>query len=95
MKNNNLLLRQQQLIDHSAQLRASIADQSHVLIKPLAFADKVQDGVNWLYRNPTWSIGAVLVLLVLKPRKAILWGSRFWGAWKIFKRLQEGVGKAS
>ena len=95
MKNENLLLRQQQLIGHSAQLRASIADQSQVLIKPLAFADKVQDGVNWFYRNPTWSIGAVLVLLVLKPRKAIVWGSRLWGAWKIFKRLQESIGKAS
>ena len=95
MKNENLLLRQQQLIGHSAQLRASIADQSQVLIKPLAFADKVQDGVNWFYRNPAWSIGAVLVLLVLKPRKTIVWGSRFWGVWKIVKRLQEGVGKAS
>jgi hypothetical protein len=94
MQNKNLLLRQQQLISHSAHLRASIADQSQVLIKPLAFADKVQDGVNWLCRNPTWPVGAVLVLLVLKPRKAIVWGSRFWGAWKIVKRLQESVEKA-
>ncbi len=93
MENDPLLLRQQQLIMRSAQLRASIANQSQVLIKPLAFVDKVREGVQWLSRHPAWPVGAVLVLIMLKPRKAIVWAGRLWWGWQTYKRLQGRIGK--
>ena len=87
MNTEQLLLRQQQLIDRSAQLRSDIADQSDLFIKPLALADQVREGVHWLCKNPAWPVGVGLLVLVLKPQKTILWGSRLWWAWNQFKRL--------
>ena len=93
MSSEKILLRQQRLIVRSTQLRSEIAVQSQVFIKPLAFADKVREGLTWIYQNPTLPFGVMLVFLVLKPKKAIAWGSRLWWAWNTLKRLQRVVGR--
>lgn len=89
MNNDELILRQQRLVARSAELRLTLTNQGQVFKKPLAMADQAQAGLQWLYRNPQWPLGAMLVLVVLRPRRVILWGGRLWWAWKTFNRAQK------
>jgi hypothetical protein len=43
----DLALRQGRLLMRSAALRASIAEQSAVLVRPFAIADRVHAGARW------------------------------------------------
>lgn len=88
MNNDDLVLRQQLLLVRSAELRFTLANQAQVFKRPLAVADQAQGGLQWLYRNPLWPLGALLVLVVLRPRRAILLGGRLLWAWKTFKRAR-------
>lgn len=88
MNNDELLLRQQRLLMRSSELRLNLADQAQVFKRPLAVADQAQAGLQWLYRNPQWPLGALLALVVLRPRRAIILGGRFWWAWGAFKRVR-------
>ncbi len=91
MKPDELVLRQQALLARSAQLRLNLADQLQIVKKPLALADRAQDSLQWLYRNPVWPIGALMLVLVLRPQRAMLWGSRLWLAWKSFDRARNWI----
>lgn len=93
MNNDELVLRQQRLLVRSARLRLTLADQARVFKRPLTVADQAQASLRWLYRNPRWPLGALLVLFVLRPRRAILWGGRLWWAWRTFKRAQNWIAK--
>lgn len=88
MNNEDLVLRQQQLIIRSAQLRASISEQTQIFKRPLSLVDQASVAIQWLYRNPKWPLAALIVITVLKPRKTIVLASRMWGAWTTFKRLK-------
>lgn len=88
MSNDELVLRQQRLLVRSAQLRFTLSEQAQIFKRPLTVADKAQAGLQWLYRNPLWPLGAVLALAVLRPRRAILWGGRLLWAWKTFRRAR-------
>jgi hypothetical protein len=91
MNRHELMLRQQQLLVRSAKLRLSLADQVLVLKRPTAIADKVGYGLQWLFRNPQWPLGALMILVVLRPRRAIDWGERLWRAWRLFQRTRNWV----
>lgn len=95
MNNDELALRQQRLLARSAELRLTLTNQGQVFKTPLALVDQVQAGLQWLYRNPQWPLGALLALVVLRPRRAILWGGRFWWAWKTLSRAQKWVAATS
>lgn len=89
MNTDELTGRQQRLLVRSAQLRLTLAHQAQVLKGPLAVADQARNGLRWLYDNPRWPLAALLVLLAVRPRRAVLWGGRVWMAWTTFKRLQD------
>jgi hypothetical protein len=91
MNHHELMLRQQQLLVRSAQLRLSLADQVLVFKRPLAIADQVRSGLQWLYRNPQWPLGALMILIALRPRRALGWGGRLWRAWRLFQRTKNWV----
>lgn len=91
MNNDELVLRQQRLLARSAELRLTLTSQGQVFKTPLALVDQAQAGLQWLYRNPQWPLGALVALVVLRPRRAIIWGGRLWWAWKTFKRAQKWV----
>ena len=78
MKHAELVLRQQRLLLRSTELRLSLADQLLVLKRPLALLDRTRDALQWLYRHPLWPTAGLLVLLVLQPKRVILWGGRLW-----------------
>src|SRR5665647_176727 len=89
MKHAELVLRQQRLLLRSTELRLSLADQLLVLKRPLALLDRTRDALQWLYRPPLWPTTGLLVLLVLQPKRIILWGGRLWWSWKAFQRAQD------
>jgi hypothetical protein len=70
-------------------LRGSLAHQSRVIQRPLALADRLGDGFQWLYRHPYWPAAAVTVLVVLKPGRAITWGGRIWWMWTSLQKAQK------
>lgn len=89
MKKTDPAVRQQQLLARSTELRASVAQQSQGLKKPLAFADKAREGLQWIYRNPVLPLGVGLVLAVALPKRTMLiWGGRLWGAWTTYNSLR-------
>ena len=88
MNNDELLVRQQLLLVRSAQLRIALADQAQVFRKPLALVDQARSSLQWLYHNPQWPLGAVLILFLLRPRRTVLWGGRLWWAWTRFQRVK-------
>lgn len=88
MNNDALMLRQQQLLIRSAQLRLSFAEQTQVLKRPLALADDARAGMQWLMRNPQWPLGVLALSIVFRPARALRWGSRAWWAWRAAQRAQ-------
>ena len=86
------LLRQQQLQERSAKLRASVAAETQSFKKPLALADKARAGMQWVFRNPVLPVGVGLLLAVALPKRAMLiWGGRLWGAWTAYNRVRSVV----
>jgi len=83
-----LALRRQRLQLRSAALRDALAEQSIVLGPPLAAADRAQAGAQWLYRQRGWLMAGVVVVLVLRPRRAWRLFSAGWWLWRTARRLQ-------
>ena len=79
----DLAARQLALRLRSAQLRIQLADQANdVLLRPLALADQARAGLSWLKRNPEWPVGALVLLLVLRPRRAVRIVTLAWSGWR-------------
>lgn len=93
MDSDELLVRHQRLRARSAELRSTFSDQVQVFKRPLGLADKGVLGLQWLYRRPQWSLAAILILIVMKPRRAIAWGGRLWWVWKTTKQMRVWVAK--
>ena len=89
MRHVDLVERQQRLLARSALLRESLANQSGVIQRPLALADRVAQGLEWLYKRPYWSVAAITVFVVAKPSRILIWGSRMWWIWKSFQKVQK------
>jgi hypothetical protein len=83
-----LAQRRQQLLARSAALRATLAAQSAALEPPLAMADHVVVGARWVYRQRGWIAAGVVVVLVLRPRRAWRVARFGWWAWRSARRLQ-------
>lgn len=81
-----LQLKRERLLVRGAELRLAVARQARALEAPLAIADQVRAGADWLRRHPEWPLGALVVLVVLRPRRALRWvGSAWWG-WRMWRR---------
>ncbi len=89
MSNVDLIQRQQRLLARSELLRESLASQSRVIQRPLAFADRVNDGLQWLYLRPYWPAAAVTLIIILKPMRVLSWGGRMWWVWKSVRKVQK------
>lgn len=88
LQEESLALRQQRLLMRSAALRVSLAEQSVLLEAPFAAADRVHGGARWLVRHRHWLVGGAVVVLVVRPRRALRlmrWG---WWAWRSTRRVQ-------
>ena len=88
MSNHDLAVRQQRLLVRSAQLRLVLADQAQVLRRPLALADQAKNAIQWLYHDPQWPLGALVLVILTRPRRALVWAARLWWSWKIVKQAK-------
>ena len=85
MNNRALQLHQQRLLLRSSALRLDLAAQAQIFKRPLALADRMSETVQWLYRNPQWPLGLVLILLVVRPGRTLVWAGRVWWLWKTLR----------
>lgn len=87
-RSDTIRQRQQLLLLRSQDLRGRLALQAAALQPPLAWADRLRAGWQWLHAHPEWPLGTALVVIVLRPRRALRWGIRLWSAWQTLRRLQ-------
>jgi len=80
--------RQQQLQVRSGRLRQQLVDDAQLLRRPLALADQVRHGWQWLRAHPEVLAGGALLLALVRPRRAWRLASRAWAGWQLWRRLQ-------
>lgn len=76
------------LLIRSAELRVTLAQEARVLQTPLAAADQAVAATQWLRAHPQWVAGGLLVLALLRPRRALGWASRLWWGWGLYRRAR-------
>jgi hypothetical protein len=86
-----LRLRQAELVARSGALRSSLGEQAQALEHPLALADRVRDAFRWLTANPLWLAGIAAVPVVMRPRRALGWAIKLWGAWRLWRQIQSSL----
>ena len=83
--------RGRQLQARSAVLRGQLAADADVLRTPLALADQVRRGWQWLKAHPQqvaiWAGVAMAVLVVWRPRRLAWLAGRLWAGWRLWQRL--------
>jgi hypothetical protein len=84
-----LLQRREALRHRSNLLRADWALQAQALRKPLGLADQARAGVQWLVQHPEWPIGAALLLVLLRPGRALRWATYAWQGYGLVRRVQK------
>jgi len=83
-----LAARRQALLLRSQTLRQTLASQAGVLRRPLALADQGRAGIAWLKTHPEVPIGAFVLVLVLRPRRAWQVASAAWWGWRTLQNLR-------
>lgn len=86
-----LVLEQQQLLQRSAGLRVALGRQSQVLKPPLALADQLRLGLQWLRRHPVGPMAVVALLLLKRPRRAVRGLSRVFFVSQMVARAWHGL----
>jgi hypothetical protein len=89
MRSNDLLARQQQLCERSAQLRLAWVREIQCVKSPLSLGDQLLRSAAWIRRKPVLSAVAAMLLLAWQPKRAVVWGGRIVWGWNLF----QGVSK--
>jgi hypothetical protein len=89
-----LLRRRERLLLRSAQLREDWSQQVQVLRAPLGLADQARAGVQWLAHHPQWPLGAALLIVLLRPGRALRWASYAWQGYGVYRRVQRVLARA-
>ena len=61
---------------------------------PLAVADRVHAGARWIVRHRDWVVGGVVVVLVMRPRRAWRLLRFGWWVWRSARRAQAWLSAA-
>lgn len=88
MSPNELQLRQQHLLIRSTELRLQLRSDVQRLERPAAWADQFKAALLWLYQHPQWPVGVLVLLLILKPKRALSWTGKLWWLWKSTRLLR-------
>ena len=83
-----LAQRQQGLLQQSAALRSSLALQLRPWQPGLRVADQVRAAWGWLRAHPEWVVGAGLVVVLLRPGRALRWGMRLWSGVRLWQQIR-------
>ena len=90
-----LARRQQQLLVRSAVLRTTMAHQAQALKPPLAVADQVRAGVQWLRQHPLFPLAALALLALQRPRRILGLTARLLWGWGLYQRGREWLGSTA
>lgn len=86
-----LLQRRAVLLARSGQSREQFGAVLDALERPAAIADQVRN-LAWRIRlRPQWLLVPAAAIAVLRPRKALAWSLRLWGAWKVWRQVMAAV----
>lgn len=83
-----LAVKRERLIARSALQRAALAQQSAVIAKPLALADRGLAAARLAGRHPVLVAAAVAALVVWRPRKAVRVLQYGWMGWQMLRRVR-------
>lgn len=93
MNSGELAQRRQRLQYLSAQQRATIANGIKPLFPVFSTLDRTRDVVHWLRGHPGLSVGALAILGLKRPRKALRWAKRGLFVWQAWRRVSRLLGK--
>ncbi len=83
-----------QLLARAAVERERLSVQLQAWEAPLALVDKGFAALRTLRRHPQWIVAAVVLLAVLRPRRALSWarnGLIAWRAWRWISQSLRGL----
>ncbi len=80
-------LRQLTLLLRSDVLRQRLGEQARVLQPPLVWADRARAAWQWMRNHPQWPLAGAVVLVTLRPRRALRWSVRLYWAWRSVRRV--------
>jgi len=86
--------RRAHLMARAAVERERISVQLHAWEAPLVLVDKSIAAARYVRRNPQWIVAAVVLLVVLRPRRALAWarnGLIAWRAWRWISQSLRGL----
>ena len=92
LSSEDLLRRRERLLMRSSQLRVDMSWHVQGLRKPLERADQARDAVQWLARHPEWPLGVAVVIVLLRPRRALNWAGFAWQGYNVYRRVQRLMG---
>jgi hypothetical protein len=75
----------ERLVLLAAAQRDAVARDFRPMERPLAVADSVIAGVQYLRAHPGFVVAGLAVLVVLRPRRALTWVSRSFAAWRTYR----------
>ena len=86
-----LLLRKQQLVARSADLRERLMAQTAGFSPVLSMAYRLTRGLGTLRQHPEWVAGALAVVAVVRPRFAWRWARRGLLGWRTWQSVRGGL----
>ncbi len=83
-----LALARERLVERSRHLRRTAVEHSAALEPALRAGDELRAAIDWIRGHPGIIAGAAVGLAVARPRRAVRWGLRLWGGWRLIQQLQ-------
>jgi hypothetical protein len=77
------------LIERAARERADLAQALQSWAQPLGFIDRCLGAARYVLSRPPLVAGAMLLLALLRPRRALRWAQRIWGLWRGYRWLTQ------
>jgi len=94
MSTHKLHARQTRLLQRSAALRLRASAELQQMEPAFALGDRLLQAGTWLGRNPVYLVGALAVLVVLKPRAMLGTATRAWSIWQSWQTARRWIARA-
>ena len=87
-----LALKKQRLLMRSADLRDRMSGHAEGLSPFFLAVDRLRAAGTAIARHPEWVAGAVVLLVVVRPRFVWRWMQRGFVGWRLWKSIRELLG---